>query len=285
MSALDLFASALGGFVLIAIILFPYYNEDKALQQRAEQAEAATKEATEAQQAAEAAKAEAEELQASAEAAQRSAEAEAAQQTAAAEAATEARAEAEAKAAETAEQLETAQSEAEAAIAAQGVAEAKLGEAAEVQTELEQTVAALRLEVARTFLIIVVEWDADGDVDLAVTDPEGRRFYFGATNRADAPEHPKAFPDTLTALTIDNTYGPGIEVWQAPDASPGEYKIEYKLFRQPDGGSGTIPVTVKGSLFYRNGVETVAPMVMKTTNEVVTTIVRVTETGTLEVVQ
>jgi len=75
-------------------------------------------------------------------------------------------------------------------------------------------------------------------VDLHVTDPAGREFYYAK----------KTFSGTPAKLEEDNTRGPGNEIWLHPEATPGEYKIHYKLFSRR-----TRLAQVRGLILYPNG--------------------------------
>ena len=74
----------------------------------------------------------------------------------------------------------------------------------------------------RKFLLVTVSWDGDqgDDVDLHVIDPNGNEYYFG--NRT--------YPDSDARLEEDSLNGPGNEVWLQPQAIPGEYRIYYNPF-------------------------------------------------------
>ena len=74
----------------------------------------------------------------------------------------------------------------------------------------------------RKFLLVTVSWDGDqgDDVDLHVIDPNGNEYYFG--NRT--------YPDSDARFEEDSLNGPGNEVWLQPQAIPGEYRIYYNPF-------------------------------------------------------
>jgi hypothetical protein len=104
------------------------------------------------------------------------------------------------------------------------------------------------LDTARTYLVIVMTWSSRRhDIDLHIVDPSGKTFKFSRHNR-----NRRAFPSTNSELSADTTAGPGIEVWEAPQAQPGSYKIYYHFYSRK-GNPGSAPTT--GKIFYRNGTK------------------------------
>jgi hypothetical protein len=170
MSVLDLFAAALGAFILIAVILFPNYQK----QEKAEIELKSTKEKVE---------------------------------------------------------------------------QCKITETAtkEVLEQKNKAVAACEAAAGSTFLVIVIEWNVPGniDIDLHVYDPDGNEFFWGKSNR----DH-RDYPDTEAQLSYDNTRGPGVELWQHPKAKAGTYRIAYDLYST---AARDKPVEVKGNVFFREG--------------------------------
>lgn len=264
MSVLDLFASALGGFIMIAVILFPSYLAD---QKRMVEIDKLEKTVSEKE------KALADKDKALADKDKKLTEKDG-------------------ELAKKGEELDNANN--------------SLAEAAVLKAKMDDEVEALRLEIARTFLIVSIEWDTVGaDVDLSITDPGGRKYYFARNNRngkdfpalpvapaagSDATTPPAtvapATPETPAAnanwaeLSFDNRTGPGLELWQAPLAAPGEYMITYTLYGTQ---AGSPAVEVKGKLFYRNG-RTELPVEELTNGRSAATIkLKVTEEGTLEI--
>ena len=270
MSALDLFASALGAFILLAIVMFPYFpNTGTADQRDLEaalerlQAEETSNEElqevlreiredlerrleavrAEAERQVAAAQAEAEAAQAEAEAAQREAEAardaaEVAQREASEaqeEAAAAQQAAAAAQDAAEAAQREASEAQEEAAAAQRELSEAQeaLAEGGDRERALEQ---ALERERRRKFLLVVISWSDDDDVDLHVVDPAGNEFYYAARSHAGSGAR----------FEEDTTDGPGNEVWLHPQVTPGEYRVYYNLFS--DGGAPG--VSVRGSVVH-----------------------------------
>lgn len=141
MSALDLFASALGAFILLTLILMPYYlKTDKDLMADLQQCREALAESEAARQALQT------ELQANQQAAQRAQEALEESQQALAQC----------------QQQQEASQQAQEALA-------------QCQQQHDQCLK----QLAQTFLAVVIQWEtARHDVDLHVVDPTGAEFYF-----------------------------------------------------------------------------------------------------------
>jgi flagellar motor protein MotB len=95
-------------------------------------------------------------------------------------------------------------------------------------------------ELQEIFLIAVMTWDTKDDIDLHVVDPQGREYYYKQ----------KVHPNSHYELSVDTTVGPGVEIWEAPSASPGVYQVYYRLYKQNDPKHALI----KGRIYYRNKV-------------------------------
>ena len=220
MSALDLFASALGAFILIAVVMFPYFPNTgtadqrdleaalERLQQEEQDNEAMQEVLSEIRQDLE------RRLEAVRAAAQREVDA-------ARREAEEARREAE-EARREAAGMQQELSEAQEAMAEGGDRERAL------ETALER-------ERRRKFLLVTISWDGDDDVDLHVVDPLGNEFYYEA--RTHSGSEARFEEDTIR--------GPGNEVWLHPQVTSGEYRIYYHLYRQRDSS-----VAVRGSVVH-----------------------------------
>ncbi|MEW5913513.1 MAG: hypothetical protein AB1814_13210 [Thermodesulfobacteriota bacterium] len=86
---------------------------------------------------------------------------------------------------------------------------------------LQREVQALRQRLAKTFLIIIISWKTPKhDVDLHVVDPAGHEFWYKK----------KSYPNVPGELSEDAQIGPGQEVWVITQAPPGDYKIYYNLY-------------------------------------------------------
>ena len=177
MSALDLFASALGAFILISIALFPYFPRTGW----APEDIGALREAL----------------------------------------------------AEAQRQLQQCQSELDRTRGA-------LAEAQRERDRMRGELQSCEQELRKKFLLALISWDTvDDDVDLHVVDPAGNEFYYGERGHSGTPAR----------LEEDNTRGPGNEVWLHPQATPGEYRLYYKLFNKRSSGG----VTVRGAILTPRG--------------------------------
>ena len=132
---------------------------------------------------------------------------------------------------------ELAQCEAQLAASASAsdlaMCEAQLSSAGQAEQELQMCQRALQ----QTFLLVIASWSSSDDVDLHVLDPMGREYYYADRSHAGSP----------AALEEDNTRGPGNEVWLHPSAEAGRYRVCYKLF------SGQPSPTVRGSVLWQEG--------------------------------
>ena len=207
MSALDLFASALGAFILISIVLMPYFlrlsdEEIRQIQQALNQAQAALTETR--------------------------------QQLAQAQSAL---AQCEQREAVCSGQLDGLRQEV-------ARLQAELEQAEQTQPALErcrEELNACEERLQTTFLTLVIQWRTQShDVDLHVIDAAGREFFFSQ----------KTIPGRPGELQWDTTDGPGVEIWEVPEAPSGEYRILYNLYA-PNGN--TSPALVKGGISFRDG--------------------------------
>ena len=123
---------------------------------------------------------------------------------------------------------------------------------AESQSNLEQILSedlqrcrtelnACEEKLSKTFLVFVIQWPtAKHDVDLHIIDAAGREFYYGA----------KTIPGRPGELSVDTTSGPGVEIWEVPQAPPGEYQVLYNFF---DAHGNSDAALVKGGVYHRDG--------------------------------
>jgi signal recognition particle subunit SEC65 len=216
-SSLDLFAAAMGAFVIITVILFPYYlkkddadkgeriakNELKAAQKKIGELEEAQKKMAQKKDAVgEVAKPE-EELE-----------------------------NAKRKTAELEEELKNAKRK-----------------TAELKQNLEAAQTKLSTKLEKPFIVLAISWGGRqgenirnklDDVDLHVTDPNGRTFSY------KKPRH----PGSLASLEVDSIFGPGNEVWIHPAATPGFYTVEYVYF---EDRLTREPVVIRGVLVTLEG--------------------------------
>ena len=193
MSALDLFASALGAFILISIVLMPYFlridNEEVvALRAELSEAEAARNS-----------------LQASLEEERVSLR------------------ECRARELSCRQELEVASRNAEGLRSCQ----AQLN--------------ACKEKLSKTFLAVVIQWATkEHDVDLHVIDPEGEEFYYQRKTIIGRPGE----------LSADTINGPGVEIWEVPEAPTGKFRVLYNLYSLNGNERAAV---VKGGVYHRDG--------------------------------
>ena len=64
-------------------------------------------------------------------------------------------------------------------------------------------------------LMFVLKWSTPVDLDLSVTDPNGKRFDFNRRTIAGVDGK----------ISVESGTGPGSEIWEAQQFTPGEYKL------------------------------------------------------------
>ena|ERR1700691_3712595 len=197
MSVLDMFASALGAFIMVSIILFPFYTQDIDAQLTASIEALATKNG---------------ELRS----------------------------------------IQESVSEAEQRNARQKILVEEVQEQRRQSTRCRQELLVCVSALADTFLIVVMQWEDNIDLDLHVTDPQCRLFTWEINNK-----NGRQLPGTEAQLSLDMGSGPGIEIWVEPSAKPGNYKIEY--LRRPRSGNS---VTASGYFIDRTGRHPLPPKTM-----------------------
>ena len=154
MSALDLFASALGAFILIAIVIFPYFpNTSRVVapppplpDARQAQGDIRTLEVVQ-----------------------------------------ERLAEVESELATSRTRLAGVTVDARALADAQARLADLRGRLVDADTRERRLEAALQDEQRRKFLLITISWDRDDDVDLHIVDPRGNEYYYLARHHAGSP--------------------------------------------------------------------------------------------------
>lgn len=213
MSALDLFASALGAFILIAVVMFPYFPNTGTADQR--------------------------DLEAALERLQREESDNEALQEVLGEIRQDLEKRLEAVRAAAQREVDAARREAEEAQQQEASAQRELSEAQEALAEggdRERALeTALERERRRKFLLITISWEGQDDVDLHIVDPLGNEFYYDA----------RAHSGSAARFEEDTIMGPGNEVWLHPQVTSGEYRIYYHLYRQREDS-----VAVRGSVVH-----------------------------------
>jgi len=276
MSALDLFASGLGAFILLTIIVLPYYlKTTPVLREEVRQCKADLAETQAANQALQQQLAACEQ--------QRDQQRQAAEQASAA--AEQARAELEQERAQrqqAQQQLQQAQSQLQQAQTQlqscqeenqrlQGeVSECRsvqgdLGQCRQEQQRMASSLAQCQVQLSRTFLAVVIQWPTSNhDIDLHVIDPAGAEFYYSKRSVSGRPGR----------LSVDTTHGPGVEIWEVATAEVGTYKVYYKFFAHHDNRSSA---QVIGGVYYRDGHHRLPNKVLTRVGE--KTLVAVIEVG------
>ena len=235
MSALDLFASALGAFILITLVLFPYFPNTGDSQERVDEVKAqlAETETRLEQTGAELEQIISELEQASAELAQLRA-----QQRPGLEQELQA----------VREQLSACQARRQEAQAALNACQAQQRDAASMDTalgaceqrnqQMQQELQSCAQQLRKKFVLVVISWSTGDDVDLHIIDPAGREYYY----------EKKFHSGSRAKLEEDNTRGPGNEIWLHPAAEPGRYRVYFKYY----SGSGR-DIRVRGAVLTPRG--------------------------------
>ena len=229
MSALDLFASAMGAFILIAFVLFPYFpNTGDAAERVAEvmaRLESVQNELQAARGELNACESRSQQVQAALAACEEQQKASVSPDDLAA-------------CEELNRQLE-GQLEACEAQQQGSVPRNALGDCETRNRDLRSDLTSCEERAKRKFLLIIMSWSTRDDIDLHVVDPAGREFYYQR----------KSFSGSQGKLEEDNTRGPGNEIWLHPSAGAGTYAVYYKYFDSETGGS----VNVRGSVLTPEG--------------------------------
>ena len=245
MSALDLFASGLGAFILLTIIVLPYYlKTTPALREEARQCKADLAETQTANQQLQQQLAACEQAREQATAAAGQARAALAQEQAQ-------RRQAEQQLQQTQQQLQQAQAQLQSCNQERQRLQGEVSECRSIQGDLGQcrqeqqrmasSLAQCQEQLSKTFLAVVIQWPTSKhDIDLHVVDPTGAEFYFDNRSIAGRPGR----------LSVDTTEGPGVEIWEVTTAEPGTYKVYYEFYNH-NGNSQA--AQVQGGIYYREG--------------------------------
>ena len=201
MSALDLFASAMGAFILIAFVLFPYFPNTGDSQERVA------------------------DVRAQLERVQRELQATQGQLGAC-----------ESQNRRIQESLNSCEEQLRAS-----PTQAALGACENRNQQLEAQLETCEAQAKKKFLLVIMSWGKTDDIDLHVTDPAGREFYY----------QQRSFSGSQARLEEDNTRGPGNEIWLHPVAEAGTYQVHYNYYNYATRTGGN--VSVRGSVLTPEG--------------------------------
>ncbi len=233
MSALDLFASAMGAFLLIAVIALPYYFKvDPELVKQVQQLKAEiVKNEAEIQSV----QAELKQCQQAKAQALKSCEEEKNKLK-------KRNQELQKRNEQLKKELAKAQEQAQQV---QEQLEQSKQESQELQKrneELEAQASNMQKALSKTFCVIQMGWRSSQpqDIDLYVTDPRGNTYYYGK----------RYYQNRDTSITVDAGHPiqvkNGAEVWVSKELVPGTYTITYKY------PSGVGPTEVFGSVLTKS---------------------------------
>lgn len=245
MSALDLFASALGAFILLTVVIFPYFPNE-GMVERAELEEILNELGEAAAESAELQRIH-EELNGAIGSLQRELAACRGELAACREETLSQQAQAE----EQQRQIEEQQRQIEEQQAQAGERQRQQRQIEEQQRQIEEQQAQARerqrqigeqedriadLE-RRKFMIVTISWGGQSgdDVDLHVVDPNGREYYFSQ----------RSYPGSDARFEEDSLNGPGNELWLQPRLTVGEYRIYYNPYSLESGS-----VEVRGRIVH-----------------------------------
>ncbi len=228
MSALDLFASALGAFILIAVVLFPYFPNTGDSKVRVAAVQDQLVQAQSQLQASQSQLAQAQDqLQAS---------------------------QSQLGACETQrQQVQAALDACEEQSRAAASAESQLGGCESRNQQLESNLETCQALAKKKFVLVLMSWGTQDDIDLHVIDPAGREFFYNG----------KSHSGSRAKLEEDNTRGPGNEIWLHPAAEPGTYRVYYKYFDRRISGR----VRVRGAILTPEGRSPLPDRTLRNVND------------------
>jgi myosin heavy subunit len=91
------------------------------------------------------------------------------------------------------------------------------------------------------FMAIIIQWPTQKhDIDLRVTTPSNKTYDFKTRVHKGSPAR----------FTLDSRTGPGSEVWQTKSVEPGTYTIEYVFYNDYDNKEKAV---VDGRIFTKTG--------------------------------
>ena len=124
---------------------------------------------------------------------------------------------------------------------------------ADKEAEVQKLISRIRLMVKEnldSFMIVLLKWDTEKhDLDLNVTDPSGHIYNFMK----------RSYKDNPAKFVIDSRSGPGVEMWQTPVMTPGEYLIDFSFY---NNYGNEAPANVSGSIITKKGELQIPPFKM-----------------------
>jgi len=123
--------------------------------------------------------------------------------------------------------------------------------------QLDKDVGSCQKKLKETFIAVVMQWPNDRiDIDLYVIDPEGNKFYYKQHNRNR--EH---YSGSLAKLSKDTIVGPGVEVWEIPVATKGNYEVKYHF--HPGQGGRELTAKISGNIYTNKGSHAISDVSLK----------------------
>ena len=120
-----------------------------------------------------------------------------------------------------------------------------LAKAQQALQEAQRSANSLQARLSKSFLVVLIAWEAKVDMDLYVRTPRNNIYWFKQHNRLGSS--PRAYPGESAELSLDMTSG-GAEVWQMLTAEPGTYEISLHNYEPTSP-----PAEVKCLVLYRDG--------------------------------
>jgi len=259
MSVVDLFASALGAFIVLFMVLLPYYlkvdpeliEQNQRLQQENQQLQAQNQDLQ--QQLAEC---QAENQRLQGELAQAQSQVQDLQQQLQECRAQNQQLQQQVAALEQQNQtLEAENQRLREQAERQARLQQELQACEEARRRAEGRAASCEEKLKYTFLAVAIEWATElQDVDMHLIDPAGNEFSYQKDNRERGD-----FPGVDAELSKDSKVGPGVELWQTPNAMHGLYKVYATLYNRH--GNSNNP-TIRSAVYFRDGSKKLPEVVL-----------------------
>jgi TolA-binding protein len=89
---------------------------------------------------------------------------------------------------------------------------------------------------SKTYLFVLFKWSTEKhDLDLTVRDPKGNNFSFKR----------KTASGSSGLFALDSRSGPGAEIWQSSNPTPGQYTVTLKMY---NNYGNSVPAKISGSI-------------------------------------